>query len=78
VSCRFPGCPYEIAEVHHIEFFSRGGLTVLGNLIGLCLFHHRQIHLENTLIVGDPNKQITFITKSGNTYTSRPSVAFRS
>jgi predicted restriction endonuclease len=61
--------------VHHIEFFSRGGLTVIGNLIGLCLFHHKQIHLENMLIVGDPNRQITIITKRGNTYTSTPSVS---
>ena len=44
--CRWPGCdrPVGWSTPHHIEFWSRGGATDLGNLVLLCHFHHRMVH----------------------------------
>ena len=44
--CRWPGCDRSVgwANAHHIEFWSRGGSTRLGNLVLLCYFHHRLVH----------------------------------
>lgn len=42
--CKFPGCGRPIARIHHVEFYARGGPTVLTNVVGLCKFHHRCVH----------------------------------
>ncbi len=44
--CRWPGCerPAGWTQAHHIEFWTRGGKTELGNLVLLCHHHHRQVH----------------------------------
>jgi hypothetical protein len=40
--CEFPGCgqPGSVCQIHHIIPRSKGGPTALGNLTGLCTFHH--------------------------------------
>ncbi|MEX2421596.1 MAG: lysyl oxidase family protein, partial [Actinomycetota bacterium] len=44
-SCRFPGCEStRHLHAHHVQFWSRGGPTDLGNLVTLCTFHHRFVH----------------------------------
>jgi hypothetical protein len=46
-SCRFHGCGNkQWLQVHHIVHWSKGGSTVLDNLILLCGFHHRFLHEE--------------------------------
>ena len=42
--CRFPGCSSTRCDAHHVEHWSRGGETKLGNLVLLCRFHHRAVH----------------------------------
>ncbi len=44
--CCGPGCdrPINWTTPHHIEFWSRGGLTDLPNLLPLCYYHHRLVH----------------------------------
>jgi len=44
--CRWPGCdrPVGWTNAHHVEFWSRGGRTNLGNLVSLCHYHHRLVH----------------------------------
>jgi len=44
--CRWPGCerPVSWTHAHHIEFWTRGGPTNLGNLVLLCFHHHRLVH----------------------------------
>jgi hypothetical protein len=43
--CQFPNCGAKgYTQVHHIEFWSHGGRTVLANLLLLCWFHHRLVH----------------------------------
>jgi hypothetical protein len=44
--CRWPGCDRKTdwSSPHHIVAWSRGGPTVLSNLVSLCYFHHRLVH----------------------------------
>ncbi len=74
VRCRFPGCRGRIDEVHHIVFHSRGGPTVLGNLIGLCWFHHHAVHDDGWSISGRPDGPLEFRSPTGRRATSDPPV----
>ena len=44
--CAHPGCRRRArrCQAHHVEHWSRGGPTELGNLVLLCSFHHAVIH----------------------------------
>jgi Domain of unknown function (DUF222)/HNH endonuclease len=44
--CAFPGCdrPPRWTDAHHVQHWSNGGPTDLGNLTLLCGYHHRLIH----------------------------------
>ena len=70
--CRFPGCRQRIDEVHHIVYHSRGGPTVLSNLVGLCWFHHHLVHDSGWLIEGDPGGRLRFRSPHGRELTSDP------
>lgn len=50
--CSWQGCemPVHWCEVHHIEWWSRGGETSVENGIALCSFHHGQVHSRNLTI----------------------------
>jgi Domain of unknown function (DUF222) len=44
-TCRFPNCHLRrFTQAHHVEWWSRGGRTELGNLILVCTFHHKLVH----------------------------------
>jgi Domain of unknown function (DUF222)/HNH endonuclease len=44
--CAFPGCdrPSRWCQIHHIQFWARGGRTDRDNGVALCGYHHRLIH----------------------------------
>jgi hypothetical protein len=42
--CAFPKCKRPVMECHHIEWWSRGGASDLGNAAWLCAFHHWLVH----------------------------------
>jgi hypothetical protein len=44
--CAFPGCtvPFRFCEVHHIDWWSRGGDTDLHLLVPYCWTHHHFLH----------------------------------
>ncbi len=71
--CRFPECERILwLQVHHIEHWADGGPTDLHNLITLCGFHHRLIHNEGWRIKGNPNEDVTWITKWGTEFERHP------
>ncbi len=45
-TCAHPHCEvgFSHCRMHHIEWFTRGGKTVLANLIPLCETHHHLVH----------------------------------
>lgn len=71
--CRFPGCDRTLwLQAHHIVHWADGGATDLENLITLCGYHHRLIHNDGWSIKGNPNGEITWITKWGTEFERHP------
>ena len=60
--CAFPGCdrPINWTQPHHVEFWARGGLSNLPNLLPLCYYHHRLVH-EGGWQVVKAGQEIQFI-----------------
>ncbi len=54
------GCAHPLCDqkrwlhAHHLKHWRDGGLTIPPNLVCLCPRHHRQLHLGELLIDGDP------------------------
>lgn len=50
--CQFPGCdrPPVLCEVHHVTWWSRGGLTAVDNGVLLCWYHHEHVHRRGLMI----------------------------
>ena len=70
--CRFAGCRARIDEVHHIVFWSRGGLTRSDNMLGLCWFHHHLVHEGGWDLVGDANMEVKGTGPDGRVWTTGP------
>jgi hypothetical protein len=71
--CRINSCIAGIEEIHHIQYLSRGGLTVMDNLVGLCWYHHHLIHHGNWTLTGDANADLTLTnTATGQQWSNRP------
>lgn len=56
--CAMPGCERRtFLEAHHCVHRSRGGPTVLGNLVPLCWWHHAAVHRRALRVrVGTPGR----------------------
>ena len=53
--CTFPLCGQTLwLHAHHIDFWENGGVTSPENLVMLCPFHHRALHMGEFSIDGDP------------------------
>jgi hypothetical protein len=64
--CRWPGCGRTRGvHAHHIVWFSRGGRTVMENLVLLCRRHHRAVHEGGWGIEGDPAGELRFLRPDG-------------
>jgi hypothetical protein len=64
--CRWPGCRRTRGlHAHHIVWFSKGGPTVIENLVLLCRRHHRAVHEGGWGIEGDPAAELRFQRPDG-------------
>jgi hypothetical protein len=71
--CRFPGCGRTaVLHVHHIDWWSKGGLTEERNLCGLCRFHHRLVHEGGWSVRGDPFRRLEFVSPQGRVLEGGP------
>ena len=71
--CRWHGCRRTRGvHAHHIVWFSRGGPTVIENLVLLCRRHHRAVHEGGWSIEGDPAGDLRFIRPDGRVLDTRP------
>lgn len=45
-TCAFDGCPvaFHACQIHHIDYWERGGPTDLDNMVPLCSKHHHAVH----------------------------------
>jgi hypothetical protein len=51
--------------VHHILFWTDGGITEPNNLVSLCAFHHQRLHERAFRIVVDAAGVVTFRSAQG-------------
>jgi len=61
--CAFPGCdrPSRWCQIHHIEFWARGGRTDRDNGVALCGYHHRLIHQNEWAVRMGADRRPEFI-----------------
>jgi hypothetical protein len=64
--CRFPGCGNRrYLHSHHVEHWSNGGETSLGNLMLLCTKHHTLVHEGGFRIERDFRNRWSFLRPDG-------------
>ena len=81
--CKYPGCPNQHVDAHHIDHWADGGETKLSNLIQLCRFHHRMLHeggytiRDGAFVNSDGITIPTHCTLPAPSHTSAPAGASR-
>jgi Domain of unknown function (DUF222)/HNH endonuclease len=71
--CRFPGCGHtRFLHAHHVVWWSKGGGTVLDNLIVICSHCHRLIHELGWTVTGNANGELTFRRPDGRVVANGP------
>ena len=73
-TCAHPHCEvgFDHCRIHHIEWFSRGGTTVLTNLIPLCATHHHLVHEGGWNLTMTPDRVTTWIRPDGTDWWTGP------
>lgn len=64
--CAVPGCQNSLwLDIHHIIFYSDGGLTIGDNLITVCTRCHKNIHEGRLRVEGAAPHGLRFLTAAG-------------
>ncbi|CAB4593719.1 MAG: DUF222 domain-containing protein [Actinomycetes bacterium] len=64
--CQFPGCEHAGKfEAHHVVERAKGGRTTLNNLVRLCWWHHRMVHLLGLVLTLHRDRTLTVTTADG-------------
>jgi 5-methylcytosine-specific restriction endonuclease McrA len=72
--CRFSGCESRRVDLHHIQYWSRGGRTKLTNLVSLCKYHHTLVHERGYLIAAGPGGAFAFYRPDGTAIPASPAL----
>jgi hypothetical protein len=69
-TCAHPHCEvgFDHCRIHHIQWWSRGGKTVLTNLIPLCETHHHLVHEGRWQLEMTPDRVTTWIRPDGTVW----------
>ena len=71
--CVFPGCGTRaFTEGHHIEWWGRGGRTVLENLALVCSWHHKLVHEYRWVIRRGRDGVVRWYRPDGRRYLAGP------
>ena len=67
-TCAIDECdvPFDRCEVHHIDWFERGGLTDLDNLVPLCARHHHAVHDLGWRLRLEADRTLVVVTVDGD------------
>ncbi len=66
-TCAHPHCEvgFSRCRIHHVTWFTRGGRTVLANLLPLCETHHHLVHEGGWNLTIDADRQVTWVKPDG-------------
>ncbi len=69
-TCAHPHCEvgFSRCRVHHVEWFTRGGRTVVANLLPLCETHHHLVHEGGWNLSIDTERTVTWIKPGGTVW----------
>jgi hypothetical protein len=69
-TCAHPHCTvtFSACRIHHIRWWSRGGQTVLANLLPLCETHHHLVHEGGWNLSIDEARQVTWTRPDGTVW----------
>ena len=67
-SCAHPHCDvgFSNCRIHHVEWFSNGGRTVVANLLPLCERHHHLVHEGGWSLTIDGDRRVSWVRPDGN------------
>ena len=66
-TCQFPGCHHDGSfDAHHIVHRGQGGKTRLKNMVRLCQFHHRLVHVLALRLTLHPDRRLDVAFPAGN------------
>ena len=73
-TCSIPGCAthFDRCKIHHIIWWSNGGLTDLENLLPVCVHHHHKIHDSGWNVTLDDQRQLTITLPDGTVMGTGP------
>ena len=70
-SCALCEAPFDLCQIHHVNWYSLGGLTNIESLLPLCSTHHHLVHEGGWILHLAPDRTLT-ITKPGNNISVHP------
>lgn len=70
-SCALCETPFDLCQIHHVDWYSLGGFTDIGNLVPVCSRHHHLVHEGGWTLHLAPDRTLT-ITKPGHNISIHP------
>ena len=66
-TCQFPGCHHAGSfDAHHVVHRGQGGKTRLSNMVRICQFHHRLVHILDLRLTLHPDRRLDVTFPAGN------------
>ena len=75
-TCAHPHCTVAFSKcrIHHVDWYERGGLTVIDNMLPLCEEHHHLVHEGRWNLTMTPERTVTWTRPDGSTWIIHPSI----
>jgi hypothetical protein len=69
-TCAHPHCEvaFTACRIHHVIWWTKGGKTVLANLLPLCETHHHLVHEGGWNLVIDEQRTVTWLRPDGSVW----------
>ena len=70
-TCALCETPFDLCQVHHVDWYTLGGFTDIENLLPLCSRHHHLVHEGGWVLHLASDRTLT-ITRPGNNISKHP------